>query len=65
MGAYLKRFPRLACSDPALSDVSVLTLDYPVCITERNVLIGRVASWINDRLVANGAARYEKVAIVA
>jgi pimeloyl-ACP methyl ester carboxylesterase len=60
-----RQFPHLTCADSTLSDLTVLAVDYPISITERNMRIGQFASWINDRLIANGTAQFKKIAIIA
>ena len=60
-----QQFPHPACGDSTLSDVTVFALDYPVSITGRNMHIVQFASWMNDRLIANGAGQYKKMAIIA
>ena len=60
-----QRFPTLACSDPELSDVTVLVLSYPTYIANANLRMGSTASWIADRMDARHFAGFDKVAIVA
>jgi pimeloyl-ACP methyl ester carboxylesterase len=58
-----QRFPSLACSDPALTDVDVIVVDYPTFMAQRNLNLAPLASWLNEHL--DFASKYQRVAIVA
>jgi pimeloyl-ACP methyl ester carboxylesterase len=60
-----RRFPELACHDAALQTVTIMSLNYPTYVFDRNLSMAQTASWINKRLIARGYDQRERIVIIA
>ena len=58
-------FPHLMCQDAAFKNAEVLSIGYPIFLIGANPSMEETASWLADKLAANGVSRYQKIAVVA